>query len=327
MIFGLALKIDYTMRLPDDQYFPAARKKSGIAIHHTVGGSALSTVAHWLKDRTRSGKMRLVGTAYIIDRDGTVNQVFPPTAWAFQFGVKWPAAEQLKFEQRFIGIELASEGGLLEASGRLYCYDRISAKTVKPRSEAFDYGTEYRGYRYFDKYEAPQLDSLVSLINHLCDTYSIERRVPYPPLDFYGDRLADFKGIIGHAMVRSDKTDPAPMKSFWDRLTAECRLTRMPNPQANQSEHPVLTDDELERLFASNIHQIRTLAVAAGSVVKGLVMELERRDTYLRLYYAEHGGHRVEYEFLSGNEDLVKRLAAAFGIECLGESMLQVHHG
>jgi len=323
----MAPKIDYTLRLPEGQFFPAARKKSGIAIHHTVGGTAWSTVAHWLKDRTRSGKLRMVGTAYIIGRDGAVYQVFAPTEWAFQFGLKWPAAERLKFEQRFIGIELASEGALIELNGRLYCFDRISAKTEKPRAETFDYGTEYRGYRYFDKYEPPQLDSLVALINHLCDTYSIERRVPYPPLDFYGDRLVDFKGIIGHAMVRSDKTDPAPMLSFWDRLIADCRLTRMPNPQAAESEDPVLTDDELERLFVSNIEQFRTLDVAAGSLVKGLLMELERRDTYIRLFYAEPGGHRVEYEFLSGDKDLVKRLAAAFGIECRFDSVLQVHHG
>ena len=229
----MALKIDYTLRLPDGQFFPAARKKTGIAIHHTVGGTAGSTVAYWLKDRTRSGKLRLVGTAYIIDRDGTVCQVFPPTAWAFQFGLKWPAAQQMKFEQRF----------------------------------------------------------------------------------------------IGHSMVRSDKTDPAPNTSFWDRLTAECRLTRMPNPPASQSDTPVLTDDELQRLYASNVEQIIALSVAAGSVVNGLIMELERRDTYIRLYYAERDGHRVEYEFLSGDEELVKRLAAALGIECLGESVLQVSHG
>jgi hypothetical protein len=323
----MALKIDYSLRLPDGQFFPAARKKTGIAIHHTVGGTAFSTVAFWLKDRTRAGKHRMVGTAYIIGRDGTVNQVFPPTSWAFQFGLKWPVAERLKFEQRFIGIELASEGGLLDAGDRLYCFDRISRKTVKPRSETFDYGTEYRGYRYFDRYEPAQIDSLVTLINHLCDTYSIKRQVPFPPLDFYGDRLADFKGIIGHAMVRSDKTDPAPMTSLWDRLTADCRLTRMPNPPISQLDTPRLTDDELERLFASNVHQIRTLSVAAGSLVKGLVMELERRDTYIRLYYAEPNGNGVEYEFLTGNEELVKRLATALGIECVGESKLQVHHG
>jgi hypothetical protein len=78
----MALKIDYSLRLPDGQFFPAARKKTGIAIHHTVGGTAFSTVAFWLKDRTRSGKLRMVGTAYIIGRDGTVGiEYFVIPAW------------------------------------------------------------------------------------------------------------------------------------------------------------------------------------------------------------------------------------------------------
>ena len=44
----MALKIDYSLRLPDGQFFPAARKKTGIAIHHTVGGTAFSTVGFCL---------------------------------------------------------------------------------------------------------------------------------------------------------------------------------------------------------------------------------------------------------------------------------------
>ena len=43
-----------------------------IFIHHTVGGTAFSTFDYWLKDRTKTGNRRMVGTAFIIDRDGTV---------------------------------------------------------------------------------------------------------------------------------------------------------------------------------------------------------------------------------------------------------------
>ena len=163
----MALKISHSLQLPEREFFPATRKKSGIAIHHTVGGSAFSTLDHWLKERTKAGKRRVVGTAYIIDRDGTVYQVFEPAAWAFQFGLEWSPARQLQFEQRFIGIELVSEGGLIEYVGRLYCFDRISPKTVKPRDEAFDHGEPYRGYRFFDKYEPAQIDQLVLLIMYL----------------------------------------------------------------------------------------------------------------------------------------------------------------
>jgi len=323
----MALKIDYSLRLPDGEFFPAARKKSGIAIHHTVGGTAYSTFDYWLKDRTKAGNRRVVGTAYIIDRDGTVYQVFEPTAWAFQFGVKWPPAPQMKFEQRFIGIELASEGGLTEFNGKLYCYDRISPKTVKPRDDAFDHIELYRGYQYFDKYEPNQIDLLVQLVDYLCDTFSIERQVPYPPLDYYGERLADFKGIIGHAMVRRDKSDPAPMPSLWDRIITDCKLTPISIPKAAPPELIHFDERELDHLFAANIEQIRKMAVSAGSLVKGLIMELERRDIYIRLYGAAVGGHKVEYKMVIGKPGLVKRLATALGMEHVSPSVLQVSHG
>ena len=113
----MALKIDHSLRFPDGEYFPAKRKKTGIAIHHTVGGTAFSTFDYWLKDRNRSGNRRMVGTAYIIDRDGTIYQVFEPFAWAYQFGLKWNAAKQTKFEQRFIGIEHESPSTLRVSNG------------------------------------------------------------------------------------------------------------------------------------------------------------------------------------------------------------------
>ncbi|MHC4435080.1 MAG: peptidoglycan recognition protein family protein [Planctomycetota bacterium] len=323
----MALKIDYSMRLPDGEFFPAKRKKTGIAIHHTVGGTAYSTFDHWLKDRTRAGNRRVVGTAFLIARDGTVFQVFEPTAWAFQFGLNWSPARQIKFEQRFVGIEIASEGGLTEFDGKLFCFDRLSRKTEKSRDEAFDYLEPYRGYRYFDRYEPAQIDQLVQLINNLCDTYSIERRVPYPTIDYYGERLAEFKGVIGHAMVRRDKSDPAPDLSLWDRIIKECNLELISIPKASHPEAIHLSDLELDRLFAGNMTQVAKLSVAAASLVKGLLMELERRDTYIRLYSGAAGGHKVQYHILVGNPALVKRLASAFGIEHVSPSTLLVPNG
>jgi len=266
----MALKIDQSLRFPDGEFFPAKRKKTGIALHHTVGGTAYSTFDYWLKDRNRAGNRRVVGTAYIIDRDGTVYQVFEPTAWAFQFGLKWAPARQMKFEQRFIGIEIASEGGLTEFNGKLYCFDRISPKTEKSRDEAFEYHEYYRGYKYFDRYEPVQIDRLIHLINYLCDTFSIPRQVPYPTIDYYGERLADFRGIIGHAMVRRDKSDPAPVLEMWDRVITECKLLAVPIPKADQPEAIHLTEHQLERLFTGNMTQVTRLSVAAGSLVKGL---------------------------------------------------------
>lgn len=152
----MTIHVDRSLRLPEAEYFPGREQKSGIAIHHTVGGSAKSTIEWWLADRTNGGRPKLTGTAYIIARDGTIHEVFDPTAWAYQFGLTWPVAARLRFERRFVGIELASAGGLIEHAGRLYCFDRVSSRTRKSKTQAFDAGRQYRGYRWFDRYPRPR---------------------------------------------------------------------------------------------------------------------------------------------------------------------------
>ena len=104
----MPLNINRDLRFPKKEYISSNEKKSGIAIHHTVGGTAASTFDWWMKDK------QIVGTAYIIDRDGTTFEVFEPEAWAYQFGLKWPPNQKMPFEKRFIGIEIASEGALID---------------------------------------------------------------------------------------------------------------------------------------------------------------------------------------------------------------------
>jgi hypothetical protein len=211
----MALKIDRSLRFPDSAFFPAPSQKSGIAVHRAVGGPGRSSFEWWLSDTDANGNPKRVGTAYIIDRDGTVYEIFDPSAWAFQFGLHWPPAQQIAFEKRFIGIELASFGGLIEKNGKLYALDRVSPRTRIPRKLAMDYGFTYRGYRYFHSYEPAQLDALVQLVDSLCARFSIPRRVPVHFFAYYGEALADFEGVIGHAMVREDKSDPAPDETMW----------------------------------------------------------------------------------------------------------------
>jgi hypothetical protein len=269
----------------------------------------------------------MVGTAYVIDHDGTIFEVFEPGCWAYQFGLAWTPAGRIAFEQRFIGIEIASEGGLTEANGRLYAFDRISPKTEKPKHEAFDYGKPYRGYRYFDRYEDAQVDSLIQLIDFLCDRYDIPRLVPDRSFDYHSDHLEDFQGIIGHAMVRRDKSDPAPVESLWQRLVRDCGAKFWPVSPMPRAGNPVLRGPELEQLFEDNIRGIGRMDVAAGSLVKGLLMELERRDTYIRLHHAWQGGHRVSYDFVHGVKRYVGVLARALGFQTVTDSVLEVRRG
>jgi N-acetyl-anhydromuramyl-L-alanine amidase AmpD len=310
------------LRLPADQYFAESGGKSGIALHHTVGGNAASSVRWWRED----GQM--VGTAYLIDRDGTIHEAFEPTSWAWQFGLKWPDAKRIRFERRFIGIEICSEGGLIEEGGRLYAFDRVTPRTEKARAEAFDFGRPYRGYRYFDRYEEAQLAALTRLVNELCARFPIPRRVPRDFLGFQGEALAEFEGVIGHAMVREDKSDPLPDVAFWERLVRECGL-EVVDPTARGGAGRGLSAAEVDALFEQNVQQIHVLNVAAGSMVKGLIMELERngRNTYVRLRDPVPSGHAVGYELVQGDRTLVGRLGRALGFAAVTDDRLEVRHG
>jgi len=314
--------IDRSLRLPASAYFPRQEQKSGIAIHHTVGGSARSTFDYW------KGNVEQVGTAYIIDRDGTIYEIFEPAAWAWQFGLKWPSVDKIAFEKRFIGIEIASEGGLVESGGQLYSFGTVSPKTLKARAEAFDCGKDYRGFRYFDKYEPAQITALGLLVNWLCDEFRVERQVPADPLEFRGEALKRFNGIIGHTMVRLDKTDPLPDPQFWTGLCATCRLEVVNDFSGAPAGRSKLSESAIEQLFQENTAELNKMQVAAGSMVKGLIMELERngRATYLRLHDAVPDGHVVNYDLVQGDAKLVERVAKALGFQAVTATRLEVRH-
>jgi N-acetyl-anhydromuramyl-L-alanine amidase AmpD len=319
----MPLSVSRGLRLPQMEFFPESGPKSGIALHHTVGGNAASTINWWLTDR------QMVGTAYMIDRGGTVHEIFDPTAWAWQFGLPWSDARRIGFERRFIGIEICSEGGLTESDGKLYCFDRISPRTEYPRSQAFDFGRDYRGYRWFSRYTPEQMDSLCVLIDELCTRFDIPRQAPAPFLDHHGEAIADFEGIIGHAMVRSDKTDPIPDAGFWERLERDCGIVAVNAVQIEAAPIRGFSQEDLDALFEHNVLQIDRMNVAAGSMVKGLIMELGRggRGTYIRLIDAETDGHTVSYEYVQGDRSLIGRIARALGFASVTDTRLKVRGG
>jgi hypothetical protein len=317
----MPLSISNKLQLPDDQYFPVGNMKTGICLHHTCGGTAASTVEWWKQD----GKM--VGTAFIVGRDGTVYGVFDPNAWAFQFGLRWGDPDRTNFEKRFIGIEIASEGGLKESGGNLYCFNVVSNRTLKKREEAFNYGQVYRGYRYFDKYETKQVDSVIQLVNHLCDTFGIDRKIPSDYMGYYGKKLKDFKGVIGHVNIREDKSDPAPDNSFWQRIITECNLATVNIESGEVSKSNELTHEQIEKLFDENKTQFSILNRASGNMVKGLLWELQDsgRNTYIKLKNAVPDGHVVEYEMVQGENSLVALAAESLGFKSWGNNRLEVY--
>ena len=314
----MPIAFDASLGLPPDEFFPVHHAKTGICLHHTVGGTAASSIHHWKTDGAH------VGTAYMVGRDGTVFEIFDPEAWAFQFGLRgWPDAERFAFERRFIGIEIASEGGLIESDGKLYCFGTVSNRTWFSRERAFDFGTPYRGFRYFAKYTPEQVSATIDLVNHLCGRFGIPRRVPSDFLRFYGRDLSDFEGVIGHVHVRPDKTDPLPDVNFWNAIAAGCGLAKVaigaPVPGDGMPDVPVTpagSQVDLVQLFEDNVQEILKMESMSGSMVKQLILELQQpgRATFLRLHDAVTDGHEVRYEVVQGDATLVTGIAGALQV-------------
>lgn len=318
----MPLQILKTLRLPVSEYIGNKTKKTGICIHHTVGGSAESTFNYWASDKSR------IGTAFIIERDGRIFEVFDPECWAFQFGLQssagWNNDERYSFEARFIGIEIASEGALIESGGNLYCFGKVSTRTIKKRNEAFDYGSNFRGYRYFDKYEPAQIDSLIGLVKELCDKYKIEKNVPQDKLAYYGKKLKGFNGIIGHTMVRMDKSDPAPDLNMWTKIVTECGLQEINLSTTPESGMKKINEVEIDKLFETNVLEIDKMDAGSGSMVKQVILELEKEKTFIKLHNAKANGHSVDYQFLEGNKDLIYSFANYLGFYKVTENRIEV---
>ena len=322
--------IDRSLTLPVGEFFEPAGRKTGICIHHTVGGTARSTYDWWMRDRSADGTGRRVGTAYLIDRDGSIHEVFTPEAWAYQFGLSWRVDRKLAFEKRFIGIELASVGPLLEKDDCFYCFDRVDNKTRVDKRTVFDFGRTWRGYRYWTRYPNAQVDALIELIDDLCRRFRIERRVPSDFLRFYGEELFDFEGVIGHTMVRVDKSDPNPDVEFWRRVVSECGLqsvavgSTMPSIRGGH-----MTDAQIAALVADNVEQVKVLHPATAGLVLSLLDELARdgRRSYIRLSHAAPNGRSVRYELVRGDPSLVSLAAESLGFASWGDQLLTARGG
>jgi N-acetyl-anhydromuramyl-L-alanine amidase AmpD len=196
------MNIDRSMRLPDDQYYQDQLKKSQIYLHHTVGGSAKSTFEWWKKDPLH------IGCAYIVDRDGTIFEVFEPNCWCHHLGLDHH--ENKSLNEHSIGIEIASEGALKMVSEKLFAFDGkmlVHDSFVKLEQE-------WRGYQYFDAYEESQIASVIELVNYLCDRFGVPRELPAGDKTRFDMSLIGFSGVLSHCNVRSDKTDVHPMFPF-----------------------------------------------------------------------------------------------------------------
>lgn len=215
----VSLNVDRSRRLAPGQYINERTKKEAVGLHFTAGANADSAIRTFAQDPRR------VATAYVVDTDGRIFELFDPHLWAYSFGVKGGAASVI--EKRTVAIEIANWGPLRRSGDQLYCWppaDKQGRETYSRRycrideTDRFVTAT-YRGTRYFAAYPEAQIVAVHRLVAHLCREFDIPAVVPSPEMRGTADVafFARWRGVFGHQNVRADKVDPGPALD-WDRL-------------------------------------------------------------------------------------------------------------
>jgi hypothetical protein len=88
-----------------------------------------------------------------------------------------------------------------------------------------------------------------------------------------------------------------------------------------------MTSADSNALFEHNAQQINVMNVAAGAVVKALIMELARgnKKAYIRLRNPAPRGHIVEYDFVEGDRGEIAKVGKFLGFKRVTDSQLEVH--
>ena len=193
--------------LTNGQYVSTIYEKLSQFLHHTVSTNAMSTWRWWNSTPTR------VGTAQIIDRDGSIWECFDPKYYAWHLGV---VGDDDWHERHSINIEIVGAGPLRYEEGEFRFYPLWPNKlrfTVIPEDEVYTFDKPWKGFKHWHLYTEDQLESLKWLIGrNVLDFPSLRLDNDIDDIfDFNQDILNNHTpGLWTHNTVRKDKSDPFP---------------------------------------------------------------------------------------------------------------------
>lgn len=213
------MKLDKTEELKDIEYFKNERVKNVIVLHHTVSAVGKNTAEYFAQDKGKSK----IAVAYVIDKDGTVYELFDPKYWGWHIGKGSTQAHN----EHSIGIELVNEGQLTKLKdGYKWFPVTENGKTNWKntfKGEAVELKEKWRNEKYFAKYTEKQLGSLKELLNELFVRFPQVQRVFSNSFD-YRPELMGRAGVVLHCNLREDKCDlsPAfPLEEFNEFITGK----------------------------------------------------------------------------------------------------------
>lgn len=206
------MEIIRTKRLLGNQYYPQIHFKNQIFLHHTAGTTAEGAINWWNQTPDH------VGTAYVIDRDGTIYEVFDSSRWAYHIGIR---GDNDHVEKHAIGIEIVAAGQLYRREDNKVffypLYPNLRAHTLIPKEDVWELKKAWRGYNLYHKYTDDQILAISWLVKILIEKFNIP--IQENPKNFFlydgsGEVVKGKGGIWAHSTIRKDKTDIVPEPGF-----------------------------------------------------------------------------------------------------------------
>lgn len=202
-------QLDFNGRYIDKEF-----TKTQIVLHHTVSnGSAQDVVNYWKQLPTK------VGVCMIIERDGTINQLFSSKYYAGHLGLKPDHFNEYgipytDLNKTSIAIELISWGGLKVINNKVF--NAYNKEVVNEPVTILD--KPYRGYTHYQSYTPQQIESVRKLLLYWGERYDIPLDYNENIWDVCEDALEGTPGIFVHTSYRKDKSDLFPDKGIIDML-------------------------------------------------------------------------------------------------------------
>ncbi len=233
-------------------YIPEETPKIQVVLHHTAGNSSIENV---IKDwRRRSDR---VSTHFIIQRDGTYEQLFDLKYWANHLGSREKGSSYL--QKSTISIELEGLGFLKYVAGsgarkndglfsdnsrwkqgtKIYTYKKLKGGIDEPavvrsvemqKDGSLKPFQSYRGYNYYQAYTSLQLATLKVVLEQIRGAYpNIKIGSTYDGQNKFSEQFPDknstaFPGIVQntgiytHNTYRTEKRDVFPQKELIELL-------------------------------------------------------------------------------------------------------------
>lgn len=210
-----------THALDESEYYKQSFPKKQIVLHFTAGYSVPGAVSSFKRNKSRTA------TAFAIERNGTVFQLFDPRYWAlhlYRHKAGDPEGkEKYDLERGTIGIEIVNIGPLDlgktdKDKNTLYTYTKKPYCSLDETSR-YHQGT-YRGKHFWQTYTHEQYESLSELLSMLYENFGIEPKSDplAGALDYWPiEKMLEYNGVTTHGNYRRDKYDVGPAFE-WARI-------------------------------------------------------------------------------------------------------------